>query len=308
VQVKKLAAALALAGMAIGSAHAKEGGDQYPNGIETWFAGALPPPGTYFLNYFGYYTGDLQDGRGKEVKDASVDAWFDALRIVHVTDVKILGGDWLMHAVLPLVHQKVELGRSESVNGIGDITISPFDIAWHHGNWHWVAGLDINLPTGRYKEGEPRESIGANYWSFEPLFGITYLGDTGWEVSAKLMYNIKTENEDFRPAPGAPRMDYQSGDEFHMDYLVGKHIGPWGVGLSGYYLKQTTDDELEGEEISSALGPWSDGRRGQVFAIGPSVSYTTKEGVHFSAHWHRETEVENRFEGDKFVLKLIMPL
>lgn len=308
MQVKKLAAALALAGMAVGNAHAKEGGDQYPNGAETWLGGAVPPPGTYFINYFGYYTGDLQDGDGDEV-EGSVDAWFDALRLIQTSEYKILGGNWGWHVIVPLVHQKVDLlGDSDSVNGLGDITINPFIVSWHSKNWHWAIGLDFNLPTGRYEEGKPRESIGANYWSIEPLFAFTYMGDTGWEVSAKLMYNIKAENEDFHPAPGAPKMDYQSGDEFHMDYLVGKRFGPWGVGVSGYYLKQTTDDELDGREISSALGPWSDGRRGQVFAIGPTVSYTTKSGVHFTGQWNHETSVENRFGGDKFILKLIMPL
>ena len=48
----KLAGALALAALTIGSAQAKDGGDQYPNGAETWLAGAVPPPGNYFLNYF----------------------------------------------------------------------------------------------------------------------------------------------------------------------------------------------------------------------------------------------------------------
>ena len=100
---------------------------------------------------------------------------------------------------------------------------------------------------------------------------------------------------------------YQSGDEFHMDYLVGKRMGPWGVGLSGYYLKQTSDDEINGQTV--AANPfWSEGRRGQVFAIGPTVSYTTKAGVHLTAQWNHETKAENRFEGDKFILKLIMPL
>ena len=41
----KLASAVALATLAIGSVQAKEGGDQYPIGAETWLAGALPPPG-----------------------------------------------------------------------------------------------------------------------------------------------------------------------------------------------------------------------------------------------------------------------
>ena len=45
-----------------------------------------------------------------------------------------------------------------------------------------------------------------------------------------------------------------------------------------------------------------------MFAIGPTVSYTTKGGVHLTAQWNHETNVENRFEGDKFILKLIMPL
>ena len=93
-----------------------------------------------------------------------------------------------------------------------------------------------------------------------------------------------------------------------LEHLVGKRFGPWGVALSGYYLKQTTDDEIDGRTLEAFDGFWSEGRKGQVFAIGPTVSYTTKSGVHLTAQWNHETEAENRFEGDKFILKLIMPL
>ena len=89
----KLASAVALATLAIGSVQAKEGGDQYPNGAETWLAGALPPPGNYFLNYFGYYSGDLVDGGGKKVPGAGVDAWFNAFRFVQITEHKVFGGN-----------------------------------------------------------------------------------------------------------------------------------------------------------------------------------------------------------------------
>lgn len=296
--------------IALGStAQAKEGGDQYPNGAENWMAGAVPPPGDYFINYTGYYSGDLRDGSGDEVDDASVSAWFDALRYVKVTDHKFLGGNWGWHVVLPVVHQRIELGGgSDTVTGIGDVTFDPLIFSWHSKNWHWATGLEINIPVGTYHAGEPRRSIGANYWSFEPLFAATYLSDTGWEVSAKFMYNMKTTNTGFRPAPGAPKMDYRSGDEFHMDYLVGKHVGQWAYGISGYYLQQTTDDKLDGQAISSAAGPWSEGRRGRVFAFGPSVSYASKNGMQFVAQWQHETMVENRFGGDKFWLKFILPL
>ena len=64
--MKKSSIALLVGGLflAAGAAQAKEGGDQYPNGAENWYAGALPPPGTYFINYFGYYGGKLQNGNG----------------------------------------------------------------------------------------------------------------------------------------------------------------------------------------------------------------------------------------------------
>lgn len=299
---------LALAAACVGSASAKEGGDQYPNGIETWFAGAVPPPGNYFLNYFGHYSGDLYNGDGKRVAGTSASAWFNALRFVKVSNIKVLGGDWAAHVILPVVHQRLNLGGgSASASGLGDLTLDPFIVAWHQGNWHWTVGLDINLPTGRYKSGDPRKSIGTNYWSIEPIFAFTWLSPTGWEASAKLMYNIKNGNDDFRPAPGAAKMKYDSGDDFHMDYLVGRRFGSWGVGLSGYYLKQTGDDKIDGRVIDALPGVWSRGRRGEVLAAGPSLTYSTKGGTMLIAQWQHEFERENRFGGDKAVLKLVMP-
>lgn len=308
-KTRPIITALALAMSLCGAVQAKEGGDQYPNGAENWMAGAVPPPGDYFINYAGYYNGNLRDGHGDEVDDANVSAWFDALRYIKVTDHRILGANWGWHVIVPLVHQRIELGGgSDTESGLGDITLNPFILSWHSENWHWATGLDINMPTGVYHAGEPRRSIGAHYWSFEPLLAITYLSDTGWEASAKFMYNIKTSNTGFKPAPDAPSMDYHSGDEFHTDFALGRHTGPWTFGVSGYYLQQTTDDELEGEPISSTLGPWSEGRKGRVLAFGPSVNYASKGGTQFIAQWQHETLVENRFGGDKFWLKLIMPL
>lgn len=304
-------AAGVLAGLALAAAPAgaKEGTDQYPNGAENWLAGALPPPGTYYLNYFGYYSGNLRDGDGRRVSGAGADAWFNALRVVHVSGHKILGGNWGWYAILPLASQEVSLGGGRNtVAGLGDATFDPFVVSWHAGDWHWAVGMSINLPTGRYREGDPTQSIGANYWSIEPLFAVTWLNRDGWELSAKFMYNVKASNTRFRLAPGAERMKYASGDEFHVDYLAGKRFGPWGVGLSGYYLKQLEDDRLDGRSLAANPGLWSRGRRGQVFAVGPSVTYTNASGVQFIGQWQHESRVENRFGGDKFWFKAVMPL
>ena len=311
--MKKSAIALIVGGLflAAGAAQAKEGADQYPNGAETWYAGALPPPGTYFINYFGYYGGKLVDGGGDKVRHPAtgnttprVDAVFDALRLVHITNTKILGANWGVHAILPIVSQGASnlpgVAGSASKFGIGDITIDPFVLAWHHSpELHTAFGVDINLPTGAYDKNDPRTSIGANYYSYEPLYAITWLPKGGWEVSGKFMYNIKSKNNDTK---------YQSGDEFHMDYLVGKHVGEWAFGIGGYYVKQLTNDKVNGTTVAGVPGLISEGRKGQVFAFGPSVKYTAKNGSMFIGQWQHETMVENRFQGDKLWFKMILPM
>ena len=311
--MKKSAIALIVGGLflAAGAAQAKEGADQYPNGAETWYAGALPPPGTYFINYFGYYGGKLVDGGGDKVRHPAtgnttprVDAVFDALRLVHITNTKILGANWGVHAILPIVSQGVSnlpgTSGGASKFGIGDITIDPFVLAWHHSpELHTAFGVDINLPTGAYDKNDPRTSIGANYYSYEPLYAITWLPKGGWEVSGKFMYNIKSKNNDTK---------YQSGDEFHMDYLVGKHVGEWAFGIGGYYVKQLTNDKVNGTTVAGVPGLISEGRKGQVFAFGPSVKYTAKNGSMFIGQWQHETIVENRFQGDKLWFKMILPM
>ena len=217
---------LVLGLIAIPAAHAKEGADQYPNGAENWYAGALPPPGLYFLNYLGYYHGELRDGSGKKVSlpngsTPSVTAEFDALRFIEVTKFKILGASYGMHVIVPLVDQAMNFGGSNSTFRMGDITIDPLVLGWHGKQWHAVAGLDINLPAGHFDPNDARLCVGANYVSFEPAFAATYSTKSNWEASAKLMFNAKTTNQ---------QSNYHSGDEFHMDYVLGKHLGPWSLG------------------------------------------------------------------------------
>jgi len=293
---------IGLALLVIPVVYAKEGGDQYPNGAENWFAGAIPPPGLYYVNYFGYYTGQLKNASGDKVvlngATPSVDATFDAFRFVEVTHFKIFGADYAVHTIVPVVYQSMNLNGRNSTTGVGDITIDPFILGWHRAQWHAVTGFDINLPTGTYNQNDPRVSVGAHYYSFEPVAAFSYMPKTGWEASTKLMYNIKTTNQ---------ATNYHSGQEFHMDYLVGKHLGSWMLGGTGYALKQLTDDRVNGVTMPLEPGLWDAGRRGQVLAVGPSAGYTNKRHMTFMTQWQHETLVRNRFGGDKVWFKMIIP-
>lgn len=71
--------------------------------------------------------------------------------------------------------------------------------------------------------------------------------------------------------------------------------------------KQTTSDKLDGETMPEIPGLWSRGRKGEVFAIGPSIHYTGTGGTMLIAQWQHETKRENRFGDDKAWIKFIMP-
>ncbi|SEN71022.1 SphA family protein [Nitrosomonas marina] len=307
MRINLLGLAMILLGLTARDTIAKEGADQYPNGAENWLAGAAPPAGNYFLNYSGHYSGSLRNGDSNEVSEASLDTWFNAFRFIHISETRILGGNFSAHIVIPIVHQSMNCSDCTSISGLGDITISPVGFSWHLGDWHWVAAMDIRMPTGKYKAGKPEKSIGTNYWSIEPLFAVTWLSEKGWEISNKFMYNIKDTNKEFRTTTGEPQMDYASGDELHIDFLVGKRFGLWGIGLSGYYLKQTTNDKLDGQIISPALGPWSPGRKGEVLAIGPSVIYNSPTGTILIGQLQNEMYATNRFQGYMAWLRLNIP-
>lgn len=66
------------------------------------------------------------------------------------------------------------------------------------------------------------------------------------------------------------------------------------VGVAGYYLKQTTDLEVDGVKVT--------GQREEVFAAGPSMALLTKKDAtqFLGASVYFESDGENRFEGWNF--------
>ena len=68
-------------------------------------------------------------------------------------------------------------------------------------------------------------------------------------------YSVNTRNKD---------TDYHSGQYLHADFNAGLPLAAgWKLGLQGYYLHQTTDDERNGARVGS------DGNRARVLALLP---------------------------------------
>ena len=230
--------------------------NEYPNGIEGIKAGSVPPPGFYYKMYNVLYTADtLKDNNGKDAKigfDATI--FVNAHRFIWITDHKILGADYGMDMVVPLMNVDLKikgLGIDDSQFGLGDIFFEPLILSWHAPRYDLSFGAGVWAPTGEYDMTEPA-SPGKGMWT--PMFtlGGTYYFDAAktWSGSILARYEIHSEKNDTNLRPG---------DHFHFEWGVGKSIGTWEVGATGYCQWQVTNN--------------SDGTpKDRVYAIGPEAS------------------------------------
>ena len=293
LKLAALAATVMLATLG-GTAHATEGGGGvYPNGNENYLAGALPPPGTYFLTYASHYEAStLRDNNGNKIPlNFNVRADALALRAVHVTQQKILGGQLLFHAIAPLVNLKVQVGAaSHKTSGLADLVFGT-GLGFHASDkLHYVWAVDVTAPTGSY-DSNKTANLSRNYWNIEPVFALTYVQPTGFNGDLKVMYDFNGVNK---------ATNYRSGQELHADFSAGWGLGNgWVVGVGGYVYRQTTDDRQNGATVSN--------NKGRSYAVGPSVKYDSGKGWFLTAKFEQEFNVMNRAEGSSFKIKALLP-
>lgn len=293
LKLKTLTAAILLA-TSVGAAQATEGGGGvYPNGNENYLAGALPPPGTYFLTYVSHYEAStLRDNSGNKIPlNFNVQADALALRAVHVTEQQILGGQLLFHAIAPLVNLKVQVGTANgNTSGLADMVFGT-GLGYHASDkLHYVFAVDVTAPTGSYDRNNVA-NLSRNYWNIEPVFALTYVQPTGFNADVKVMYDFNAVNN---------ATNYRSGQELHADYSAGWALGNgWTVGVGGFIYQQTTDDQQNGATVSN--------NKGRAYAVGPSVKYDSGKGWFLTAKFEQEYGVVNRAEGSSFRIKALLP-
>ena len=283
-------AALALAVLPT-TARAKVGPDQIANGADGAMAGFLPPPGVYFLNNLAYVQGTRHDASGREVVTPGgtpgVSGVGETVRLVWVSDRKVLGGHFAMQVVLPFTRTEFNAAAgtpSRAYGGMGDVQLAPAMLGWHLGaRTHLWAMVGIFVPIGGAQ-------LSAGYASLTPALLGTHVFATGTEVSGKLAYNLKAVN---------PTTQYESGDEFLTDFFVGQRVGTWTLGLGGYFVAQTTPDRNQGDRVN---GTWTRG-----LGLGPQVTYRIGQ-TGLALLWDRDLIAENRFKGDRVIFKIFQPL
>ncbi len=286
------------------------GGASYPNGAEGFMAGAAPPPGFYFTNYFYYYAADeMKDNDGKSI-DAfdKVRVVADVFRFIYISDKKILGGNYGQHLFIPIISTeldfKADVGpdnkKSYSDTNIPYFIYSPFILSHNFlkGKLHTVISLmDIYIPAYNQDDDNLANS-GQNFWTFEPVVGITYLPGK-FEFSIKAMYDFNTKQND-SPTLYGVNVDKTPGQEFHFDYSTSYALTKnLRIGLSGYYYQQITDDDYDLNSVSTVLRAnlkQDEGHKSRVFAVGPGIHYKY-QNMFFELRTQWEMEAKNKTEG-----------
>lgn len=310
-------AACVLGAALLGGGSALAGGGQsYPNGAEAFLSGAVPPPGTYFLDYAYYYGADtMKDDNGDKIAafdDVSVLA--NVFRFLWVSEKTLLGANYGQHIFLPVLNTnlsfKAPVGpqytKDYDDTDVPYIIYSPMVLAWHfpNNNLHVAASLvDLYIPTGQ-DEGN-MATVGHNFWTFEPVLALTWTAGA-WEVSGKFMYDINTTQDNYATVYGL-LVDRDPGDEFHVDYSVSYAVMPeLRLGVSGYYYQQVSDDSYT---LNNAIpGPVQDllradeGYHSRVVALGPGIWYNHKN-MFFELRTQFEMAAENKTEGQNVWFK-----
>ncbi|WP_022980687.1 transporter, partial [Ideonella sp. B508-1] len=236
----------------------------YPDGLENFLSGALPPPGVHGLVYAGGASYDkVRDGSGQSIGPADFKVNVGAVvpRLVWVTQQQLLGGQLAFEALAPLLNVDVTAGGQKfSKSGLGDVVLGTA-LGYHHSpELHSAVGMDVYLPTGSYSKTDPA-SLGRNIVTWQPLAAVSYMPAQGFNADLKAMWDINGRNDD---------TDTRSGQALHADYALGWGMGNgWVLGVGGHIYRQITQDS----------GPNAGSGKASSNAIGPSVRYADGKGL-----------------------------
>lgn len=296
-------------------AQADEGGASlYLLGSGTPDAAVLPPvPGIFLDDSIYVYDASAGAERdfvigGKIVADVDATIVADFVTVLWVPSTNFLGGTLAVGGALPIGAPLVDAaavitgpgGREIGVKAhdsalfVGD-PIATAALGWKSGSFHFAVTGQLNVPVGRYREGE-LANLAFHRWAGDiSVAGSWHEEASGWDVSGKVGFTLNGTNH---------ATDYTSGTDFHLEASVEKQISErWAIGVIGFHFQQISDDTGAG----ATLG----GYRGRVSGAGGTVAYNTVMGrspATFRLRVLQEFNVKNRTKGTAAMFSLSLPL
>ncbi len=203
----------ALAGLSwSGKAEAAEGASSnyFPGSYGDFLVAMAPDPGWIYQNYSMFYGAEVNRAvlQGRVNADIDTFSYANMSAFLNTFERPVLGATFSMGTYLTLAYvdldsslagQNASVTVSDSVTGIGDISLMPASFYWNSGDWHFNLYETIIAPTGKY-DVDDAVNIGMNYWSFDTVFALTYFNpESGFDFSmaAGLLVNLENDDTDY---------------------------------------------------------------------------------------------------------------
>ncbi|AVB19723.1 phenol degradation protein meta [Pseudomonas avellanae] len=279
-------------------------------GLTSFLDGGLPAgPVWYLQEYFQNYSADRlrdKDGNALGLPKQELDYQVAVTQLSYLSNVRLGNASLGLNAVLPVVtRMKVDDGLNNAAlrgqTGMGDLLIGPFiqfDPVMGPDGPRFVhrIELQVNLPTGEYDD-KHAINPGNNAWSFNPYWAATYWFTPKWTASVRAHYLYNGKNDDPAQSFGAVS-DIQAGQALHANFATEYAVtDQLRLGINGYWLKQITDTQVDGHDVS--------GRREKVWAIGPGAMYSFSQNDHVFVNAYFEQDVENRPDGSRVQMRYV---
>lgn len=280
-------------------------------GMTSFLDGTLPAgAGWYSQTYLQDYRADnLTDAKGQTLGLPKTEVNYQVVvqQLSYLSEVRVGKNATLgMNALIPFVSQMdVDDGLNNAAlkgqGGFGDLMLGPFiqfdPIMGKEGpKFAHRIEFQVNLPTGDY---DARKDINPSNHavSINPYWAATYWFNPKWSASTRIhyLYNFKNDDPNYAFADAG---EIQAGQALHANFATEYAVTPQlRLGLNGYWLKQITDTEVDGEKVKN--------RKEKVWAIGPGAMYSFSQNNHVVANAYFEQDAENRPEGDRLQVRFI---
>ena len=277
-------------------------------GVSSFMDGFGDPRGSGF-SYHQYArlssAGSIKDHEGADIPafdNPQLNVFVDLNQFMYTFDTH----GWVAHpgvyVIVPLVLLDSSFGAGgismeDNGFGLGDMTLGgclQFDTVMSGDTPLFAHRLDLGVitPTGKY---DPDKQInpGMNALGLNPSWAATLLPTPRLEFSTRINYLYNFANA----APGGGVSQTQAGQALFDNFAASYEILPFDtartaalslrLGVSGYYFKQFTENEVDGAKQS--------GSQEQVLGLGPGAMWIMSADNTFWLNSYFETAVRNRF-------------
>jgi len=274
-----LASVLCLAAvMMITPAYATETWDPHLHGVDEGLAaGALPPPGVYFINdsYFAPVAPVMGPDGHQLASSVKLFAYVDVPILLWVPGCKFLGADYGVAIAEPFDYVNLMTHPAFSAPGVQqsgsqwgafNTIVLPYILSWKLPcDFRVKTALAIAFDdassaksdTWLAQQANPTAPSGNGYYSFTPEIGISWL-HAGWNASIEMFYTLGLKNDSLEGG-------FQSGNQFAADYTLTYTCGKWTFGGGAAQEQQVFNDSNQFGTIGNSMA--------RLWTAGPIVGY-----------------------------------